>query len=133
MSSALILNFFMDQKILQELKTELEAKKQRLIKQLESIGHREKGSEVNFNADFPDYGDSAEDNAVEVADYTKNLSFEKGLEKELRGVEAALKRMKDGTYGQCRHCGQEIEIERLRVRPESNSCVACKKALKSGE
>ncbi len=126
----------MDEKILQELKNQLEEKKERIIANLESIGNRVKGDdndEINYNAEFPDYGDSSEDSAVEVADYTKNLSFERGLEGELRDVEAALKKIAEGGYGICKHCGKQIELERLKIRPESSSCVACKQALKNGE
>lgn len=122
----------MDKQLLASLKKQLEERKAALISQLSSIGHQEKsedGAEINFNADFPQYGESAEDNAVEVADYAKNLSVERELEKELRDIEKAVKKMADGTYGICSHCGQQIEIERLKIRPESGSCVSCKKAI----
>ena len=71
----------MDQQTLADFKAKLKARREELISQLESVGHRVSGEETNFHADFPDYGESEEDNATEVADYTKNLSFEKGLEK----------------------------------------------------
>lgn len=122
----------MDKQLLNDLKKQLTERQEAVIGQLGSIGHREvgeEGAEINFNADFPQYGDSAEDSAVEVADYAKNLSVERELEKELRDIEKAIKKMADGTYGICSHCGQPIEIERLKVRPESGSCVSCKKAI----
>jgi RNA polymerase-binding protein DksA len=119
----------MNKQAVEELKKQLEEKKEGVIKQLSSIGDQAEGAETNFNANFPQYGDSAEDNAVEVADYAKNLSVEKELEKELRDIEKALKKIKEGDYGICNHCGKEIEIERLNVRPESGSCVACKNAI----
>mgnify|MGYP001602337411 CR=1 FL=1 len=122
----------MDQQLLNDLKKQLEERKKAVTGQLGSIGHEElgeEGAEINFNANFPDYGDSAEDNAVEVADYAKNLSVERELEKELRDIEKSIQKMKDGTYGICSHCGQPIEIERLKIRPESGSCVSCKNAI----
>lgn len=122
----------MDKQLIENLKKQLAERKETVISQLSSIGHRElgeEGAEINFNADFPQYGESAEDSAVEVADYAKNLSVERELEKELRDIEKAIKKMADGTYGICNHCGQQIEIERLKVRPESGSCVSCKKAI----
>ncbi len=121
----------MDQNKIKELKELLEKKKVTLISQLESIGSKVEGEDVNYSADFPSYGDSMEDNAVEVADYTKNLSLERDLEKEMRNVEKALAKISDGSYGNCVHCGKEIEIERLEIRPESSSCVECKKRLKN--
>jgi len=119
----------MDQASLEKLTALLSEKKDRIIGQLESIGHRAEG-ENNFDADYPQYGESMEDNATEMADYATNLSLEKDLEKELADVEVALKKITDGHYGKCRYCGKEIEMERLLIRPESNSCVSCKKALK---
>lgn len=121
----------MDPKNLAEFKAKLEERQKNIISKLESVGHRVSGEEVNFHADFPDYGDSEEDNAIEVADYTKNLSFEKGLEKELRDIESALSKVETGKYGLCAYCGKEISTERLMIRPESNSCVDCKKTLKN--
>ncbi|MEI6288354.1 MAG: TraR/DksA C4-type zinc finger protein [bacterium] len=125
----------MDQKTLKQIKAQLEAKKEELIKDLESVGSRSAGGTNNFDATFPDYDDSAsiEDSALEVADYAKNLSLERDLEKELGDVEKSLKKIEAGTYGKCSHCGKAIEIERLKIRPESGSCVACKQKLKSGK
>lgn len=120
----------MEQKILAELKEQLETRQKQIIKDLSGIGHRAEGAEVNFDTNFPEYGDSLEDSASEVADYATNLSVEKKLESELRDVEAALHRVEHGTYGVCHFCGQLIEVERLKARPESSSCVACKKAAK---
>jgi len=122
----------MEQKTIQRFKELLEQKKTEIIKQLDGIGTKASGAEVNFNADFPDYGDnsSIEDSASEVSDYTTNLSLEKELEKDLRDVEKSLKNIGNGSYGRCKYCGRDIEEERLKIRPESTSCVACKKTLK---
>lgn len=120
----------MDPKHLEEFKNKLEEKKKQIIAQLEKIGHRAEVGEDNFQADFPDYGESLEDSAVEVADYAKNLSFEKELEKQLADVEGALLRIEKGNYGTCHFCGKEIEAERLKIRPESSACVGCKNKIK---
>lgn len=122
----------MEPQQLQHFKERLEAKKAEIIGHLDAIGTRAEGDEVNFNTDFPDYGNSQsiEDNASEVSDYATNLSLEHELEDNLHDVEKALKRIADGTYGQCKHCNQEIEAGRLEIRPESTSCVSCKKSLK---
>jgi len=121
----------MDKELIAELKAQLEQKKKIIIEQLQSIGSRTDGEQINFEAKFPDYGDSLEDSATEVADYTKNLSLERDLEKELNDIEKALKRMEGDGYGICTHCNKQIELERLKVRPESSSCVECKNRLKN--
>lgn len=78
---------------------------------------------------FPNYGDSEEDNAREVADYETNLSIEGDLEKSLRDVLSSLKRIEAGNYGICRYCKKPIEEKRLLARPTSSACVACKKTI----
>ena len=125
----------MDQETIQEFKKQLEEKKMQLLAQMANVGHKVEGKGDNFEASYPDYGDPAsiEDSANEVADYTTNLSFERDLENELRAVEKALQRVTEGKYGVCTHCGQDIEKERLKVRPESTSCVSCKKTIKHEE
>jgi len=123
----------MNKAMLSELKKKLEEQKTTILADLESVGSRSGGADVGYDVKFPDYGDSMEDNATEVQDYTKNLSLERDLQKELRGIEEALVKMENGTYGVCNYCGQEIELERLKIRPASNSCVSCKKQLKGQE
>ncbi|MAG12074.1 MAG: hypothetical protein CMI52_04720 [Parcubacteria group bacterium] len=88
----------------------------------------EGGSE--YATRFPQYGDSEEDNAAEVEDFSHNIAMKGTLTKELADVQKTLKRLGTGDYGICKYCEQPIEEKRLEARPTSNSCVACKKALK---
>jgi DnaK suppressor protein len=86
------------------------------------------GKDGNENT-FPEYGDSEEDNAREVADYETNLSIEQGLTRSHRDAVAALKRLEKGDYGVCRYCKKPIEEKRLLIRPTSSACVQCKKTI----
>ncbi len=42
-----------------------------------------------------------------------------------REIEAALRRLEAGAYGQCTGCGLPIAAERLAARPQSHTCVSC--------
>src|SRR5262249_9478162 len=44
----------------------------------------------------------------------------------LKKVEEALRRIEEGTFGECNACGEDIEIRRLEGRPTATLCVACK-------
>ena len=44
---------------------------------------------------------------------------------ELREVEAARKRLAEGTYGICTDCGAAIPFERLLYQPAAARCVEC--------
>lgn len=44
---------------------------------------------------------------------------------ELEEVDAALARMRAGTYGECSDCGEPIALARLSAYPTAMRCVAC--------
>jgi len=44
----------------------------------------------------------------------------------IKKVDEALKRIDDGTFGECNECGEEIELRRLEARPTATLCVFCK-------
>jgi DnaK suppressor protein len=48
---------------------------------------------------------------------------------ELNQIEAALRRIEDGSYGQCVDCGVEIPSARLEVAPEAMRCIACQEKV----
>src|SRR5512145_1097273 len=45
--------------------------------------------------------------------------------RELREIDAAQQRMRDGSYGECLDCGGEIDFERLRANPAAVRCIVC--------
>jgi len=44
---------------------------------------------------------------------------------ERREVQAALTRLREGTYGECVQCGEAVGYERLRITPAAGRCVRC--------
>jgi phage/conjugal plasmid C-4 type zinc finger TraR family protein len=44
---------------------------------------------------------------------------------ELAEVDAALARVRSGTYGECRDCGEPIAVARLSAYPTATRCLAC--------
>jgi RNA polymerase-binding protein DksA len=71
---------------------------------------------------------------------TSDMTFQRELDLTVRGiaearkqqVEEALARTRDGTYGVCESCGQPIDPERLRARPEATLCIACQRQQEGG-
>jgi len=47
---------------------------------------------------------------------------------DIRLVEAALTRIKNGTYGLCLRCDETISWNRLRVMPDAAFCLNCQEA-----
>lgn len=48
---------------------------------------------------------------------------------ELRAIDAALARIREGTYGACIECGSAIPYSRLKVAPAASRCLACQERL----
>ncbi len=46
-------------------------------------------------------------------------------EAEIARIRAALQRMRDGTYGECVRCGEEIAEARLSTLPDTPLCRSC--------
>jgi DnaK suppressor protein len=44
---------------------------------------------------------------------------------ELQDIDAALERIRSGTYGQCVVCGTVIPAERLDAQPTAKRCMPC--------
>jgi RNA polymerase-binding transcription factor DksA len=44
---------------------------------------------------------------------------------EIQTLQAALKRVNDGSYGQCENCGKPIDPERLEILPTTTLCSDC--------
>lgn len=47
---------------------------------------------------------------------------------EMRDIEAAKRRMKDGAYGVCADCGADIGLARLKAYPTARRCIECQGA-----
>lgn len=45
--------------------------------------------------------------------------------KELKAINAALRRMDEGEYGTCMDCGNEIAAARLEINPAAERCIDC--------
>lgn len=53
------------------------------------------------------------------------------LKSDLKEIEAALRKLKKGTYGKCEKCGKPIEAARLEVKPSAIYCLEDEKKIES--
>ncbi|MDK1347720.1 TraR/DksA C4-type zinc finger protein [Streptomyces sp. 378] len=51
------------------------------------------------------------------------------LQRVLREIDAAFRRIEDGTYGTCQDCAQPIPVERLEILPYARCCVGCQRRI----
>jgi len=72
--------------------------------------------------------------ASEESDHDRVAAMVDELKAKLQGVEDALVRIEQGTYGSCVECGNMIDTDRLSILPMATLCLSCeaKKSGKSG-
>ena len=58
-------------------------------------------------------------------DQELTLSLLGGEEDTLDQIDGALKRIEDGSFGQCEECGRKIPQSRLEAIPYAAECVRC--------
>lgn len=70
-----------------------------------------------------------------VISYQKEFLFSQGTSghRQLRLVHQALSRLREGSFGECVHCGEEIGAKRLDAVPWTPYCIACKEKMEKGE
>lgn len=87
-------------------------------------------SRTDLTADSsPEYGRDEGDraNASQAKEMTwLRTSQERGL---LELIDGALSRIRDGTFGECLHCGREIGAKRLAAIPWTRYCIVCQELL----
>ncbi|HEY0586256.1 MAG TPA: TraR/DksA family transcriptional regulator [Pseudoduganella sp.] len=44
---------------------------------------------------------------------------------EVAAIDAALERLRAGTFGQCQRCGAAISAGRMQAQPSAATCLAC--------
>jgi DnaK suppressor protein len=80
-------------------------------------------------APFPDPADRA---TLET-DRNFTLRIRDRERKLISKIREALERIEDGTYGMCETCGGDISAKRLRARPVTTMCIACKSRMEALE
>ena len=72
----------------------------------------------------PDFADQA----VELGNAGTLVALDAELNREIRQIEQALRRIDDGTYGSCARCGTTITAARLEALPDASLCIDCASA-----
>ncbi|HEY7666573.1 MAG TPA: TraR/DksA C4-type zinc finger protein [Actinomycetota bacterium] len=109
---------------LDRIRRELEARKEELRSSLGVLVEvrRDPAASVSF-------GKRVGDGTTEAVERINQTSAARSLAGTLQAVEAALRRIDDGTYGVCVRCGAQIPAERLEAVPWTPYCVACSRQV----
>jgi len=111
----------MSKKLLKELKTRLQTRRNYLSKEIQLR--------------LKEFKDSGGHRLTDTADIASNLIDEQvamevaqGEAREVEQIDNALRNLKSGKYGICEKCGKKINKERLRAIPFVSLCIKCKEA-----
>jgi len=107
---------------LEQFKQRLVGKKKVLLQSIKKTmdSNRQSNSRLSFEL-VKDNPDRSVDELLKHVD--SHVLGSKGDELEM--IDRALVRIRERTYGQCEMCGEDIPVNRLKVYPEGDCCVAC--------
>ncbi len=108
-----------------EFKALFEEQKKRLIYTQQIINE-------NFHVQVDDLMDST-DLTMSELETSMRMRLRNREILYLKKIEEALRRISQGTFGECENCGQDIGIKRLQARPITTFCVNCKEEQESRE
>jgi len=123
----------MKKSLLKKLKEKLEKEKMTIEEQLKKFAKKDEKLPGDWDTVFPKFnggevGSAALEKAAdEVEEYSTLLPIEYSLELRLQNINSALEKIEKGKYGVCEKCGKEIPVARLKVSPEAQFCLKCKK------
>jgi len=101
--------------------------RRRVVAAIENLHEDHPGTLSDEAGEETAYDNHLADTATETYDRELDYTLEENSEHVLAEIDAALKRIEDGTYGICTNCGKPIPEERLEARPWATLCIDCKR------
>ncbi|MBI2821196.1 MAG: TraR/DksA family transcriptional regulator [Acidobacteria bacterium] len=109
---------------LEQYRRNLEKFREEIVAKMQRVASN--GREENFWAGEP--SDSAD---VALKSYTKEFLYKLSdvERRQLLEIEAALRRIREGSYGECIECGSVVPPKRLDVIPWAARCTPCQEVF----
>jgi RNA polymerase-binding protein DksA len=106
------------EKLLDE-KARLQHQAEELVAEAEELAREREGGDTQFDEE------SGEGDTVNI-ERERDLLLSAQARHVVEEIDAALLRLKKGTYGVCSYAGRKIPVERLEAIPWADVCVDCK-------
>ena len=113
------------------LRDKLEQERGRVLGALENLRSQNSRS-MEDEVDESHFDNHLAETASVTLDRQIDYSLEENEARVLAAIDAALKRIDDGTYGRCERCGNAIEPERLEALPWATLCIDDKRREEQG-
>jgi len=110
---------------LSDLETALQAELAALQEELADHGKSTDEDGDEWEGSSESEGEEADelDAANDLEELGTNVPLVADLQKRNKEIKSALRKMKDGTYGSCDECGEDIDLERLEANPAAATCI----------
>ena len=107
----------------------LEEERRRIVDALENLHESEQTLLAEQAGEESAFDNHMGDVATVTFDRELDYTLEENSEQLLAAIDAALKRIEDGTYGTCARCGKPIPEERLEAKPYATLCIEHQREL----
>ena len=110
-----------------EFRMLLTDRRDRMVSAIEHLQQQHQGTLDEESGELVTTDNHPADLASATFDRELDLGLEEDAEEILSAIDAALRKIDEGTYGICSSCGAEIGVERLRAMPYATLCIDCKR------
>jgi DnaK suppressor protein len=116
----------MDKKRSEYYKKKLLTRREELLQTIARTEEEGRNADADPNVDLADKAANS---------YTKEFLFDQTNTDRsiLQLVDEALRRIREGKYGACVNCGEELQLKRLEAVPWARHCVACQQKHEQGQ
>ncbi len=111
------------EKILTNIKDYFEKERKHTLKRLKQLDEGDPFLDPDHANDNADIGTDVRE---ELA-HQQTVANREALQRKLKEIEAALERVREGSYGFCKKCGKLINTDRLSTNPFTVYCIDCAK------
>jgi DnaK suppressor protein len=115
----------MDQKSIKRFNRTLQAHHRELQSGVAQAQQNLRTAQHDYGKDEGDRANTSLAREIDLAQKSRDRAL-------LALVDAALKRIGEGTFGNCLNCGQEINTKRLEALPWVRNCITCQELTEPG-
>jgi DnaK suppressor protein len=112
----------MDRKSIERFRGALHVRHRELRKSLAQTRRESLTAQHDYGKDEGDRANTSLAREIDLGQKSRDRAL-------LSAVEAALKRLSKGTFGQCLNCEQEINSKRLEAIPWVRYCITCQELI----
>lgn len=107
-----------------DFKPVLERRRAELVERRDRIERHTRHRDEPLPPDFAEQ-------AVELENGETLVALDREVNAELREIDRALRRIEDGSFGECTTCGEPISEQRLAALPYTSLCIDCANSAQS--